>query len=234
ATWPVTRSIISHGPRCHTQCSFAEVSPGSASLIRRTRLTTKLRSVTSWDSPVVHSFAEPSTISARIFNSFSPVAAPAGSPAFELCTCFTPPRKTVCTLWPVAEACETQLTETTAANTNAKNFRRMCMTAPLLTPRCLDGPSHAEGSGLVQMRGENLHAHGQPRRGCAAGHSHAADAGQACSYRINIRQIHGERVAGLFTQFESRCRRCRRHNCVHVGKGTQKLLRQQTPHLLRF
>ena len=49
----------------------ADLSLGKASLSLITRRTTKLRSVTSWASPVVHSFRTPSTSRARIFSSVS-------------------------------------------------------------------------------------------------------------------------------------------------------------------
>src|ERR1035438_4701015 len=82
--WPVCRSTSSHGPRCQTQVLAAravlaagagftldfslgpdfslspDLSLGRLSLSLITRLTTKLRSVTSWLSPVVHSFTTPS------------------------------------------------------------------------------------------------------------------------------------------------------------------------------
>ena len=45
--------IRSLGPGCEVQRS--SVSVGRRSLIRRARLTVKLRSVTSWSSPIVHS-----------------------------------------------------------------------------------------------------------------------------------------------------------------------------------
>ncbi len=109
-TWPVTRSTSSHGPRCHTQwlAAWADLSTswsaGNASLSRITRRTTKLRSVTSCASPVVHSFSTPSTSRARILSASSPAAAPAGSPAFEYGTFLAAPRTTVCVLRGAARA----------------------------------------------------------------------------------------------------------------------------------
>src|ERR1035437_3215008 len=119
--WPVTRSTSNHGPRCHTQLLPAgagftlglSLSPGlsagrlSLSLI--TRLTTKLRSVTSWASPVVHSFRTPSTSRARTFSSFSAWAAPAGSPALEYGTFRAAPSTTTCALRGAAKECEAQI-----------------------------------------------------------------------------------------------------------------------------
>ena len=67
---------------------------------------------------------------------------------------------------------------------------------------------------------------------CAARHSYAANARQARRHRINIGQVHGQRIARLFAQLECRHGRGWRHNRIHFGKGTQKLLGQQSPHLL--
>ena len=56
--WPVMRSTMSQGPGCQAQRT---ASPGRESLMWRARRMTKVRSVTSWTSPTVHSFWMPST-----------------------------------------------------------------------------------------------------------------------------------------------------------------------------
>ena len=96
AMWPVTRSTGSQGPRCQTQCvlEFAGSSPENSSLMPRTRRTTRLRTVNSCDSPMVHSLTVPSATRGRILRASSPVAAPAGSPSLEYGTRRTTPRAT--------------------------------------------------------------------------------------------------------------------------------------------
>ena len=100
--------------------------------------------------------------------------------------------------------------------------------------RRFHGTCHTEGGSLMQMRGQDLHAHRQPGAGESAWYSHAADAGQAGRDGLNVCEVHGQRVARLFAQLECRRGRSGRDDGVYIGEGSQKLFSKEAAHLLRL
>src|ERR1035438_7754011 len=73
-----------------------------------------------------------------------------------------------------------------------------------LKTRSFHGLRHAEGRALVEVRRKHLHSYRQLRGRGAAGHRYAADARETRRYRVDVGQIHGQRIASLLAQLESR------------------------------
>ncbi len=132
--WPVRRSTCSQGPGCQLQRTV--VSPGSASFSRMARRMVKLRSVTSWASPVVHSFWRPSTVSGRTFIIGASPGLPLASGAAGILpggvygTFRTPPRATTCTLAGApaeANGCEKNRKASVHSSRRTGAERKVCM-----------------------------------------------------------------------------------------------------------
>ena len=103
-----------------------------------------------------------------------------------------------------------------------------------LNPHRFHSSRYTERCAFIQMAGEHLHTYRQPRLCSSARHRNTANPRQAGCHRVDIGQVHSQRIACLFAQFEGRRRRGRRHNRIHLGKGAQIFLGQQPPHLLRL
>ncbi len=101
-----------------------------------------------------------------------------------------------------------------------------------LTLRGLDGAGYAESGSLIQMRGENLHADGKAGRGCAAGYSDAANAGETGGNSVDVGKIHGEGVACLLAELEGGRGRGGGDDSVDLSEGAEELLGEQAADLL--
>ena len=84
------------------------------------------------------------------------------------------------------------------------------------------------------MPGQNLHPHRQTFRGISARYAHARNSRQAPGNRINVREVHGQRVVHLLAELEGGEGRDRGHNGIHLLKRIRKIARDQGAHFLRF
>src|SRR5439155_8640130 len=85
--------------------------------------------------------------------------------------------------------------------------------------RLLVHPSDAQQFFLFKRRSLNLQADGQIRLRESAGNADAGDAREVAANRVDIRQVHLQRVLGFLTDFESGRRRGRAHDNIALGKG---------------
>src|SRR5260370_18083065 len=84
------------------------------------------------------------------------------------------------------------------------------------------------------MAAQNLKSNGQARTGGAAGDTDPRDTGQIASDRIDVRQVHGQRVIGLFADLETRGGRGGGDDGVHLPESGFEISRQQRAHSLRL
>src|SRR5271165_1484835 len=66
----------------------------------------------------------------------------------------------------------------------------------------------------------------------SAWYADPADPRHICGQGENVGQIHAQRIACAFTEFERRGRRRRANNCINLLKGSRKVLTDQGTNLL--
>src|SRR5260370_42016593 len=84
------------------------------------------------------------------------------------------------------------------------------------------------------MAAQNLKSNGQARTGGAAGDTDPRDTGQIASDRVDVGQVHGQRVIGLFADLESRGGRGGGDDGVHFLKSRFKVTGQERADFLRL
>ena len=86
---------------------------------------------------------------------------------------------------------------------------------------------------LAKRGPKNLQPNGQLPVNLAARHRNSRNPRERACNRINISQIHLQRIVRPLAQLERRHRRSRRHNRIHLRKRLAKVLRNQRPNFLR-
>src|SRR5262249_13066011 len=84
------------------------------------------------------------------------------------------------------------------------------------------------------MPAEYLQPNGQARAGLATGYADPRYPGQIGSDRIDVRQIHGQRVIGFLAEPESRRGRRGSNDGVDLGESLGEVPGDEGPHLLRL
>ena len=95
----------------------------------------------------------------------------------------------------------------------------------------------AEQPGLAEVRADELQSGRQLAIALAdeaARDRHRREPGQVRADRVDVVQVHRDRVAGLGAELEGGGRRGRTDHDVHLGKGPGEIARDQLPHFLRL
>src|SRR5215471_293327 len=100
--------------------------------------------------------------------------------------------------------------------------------------RVLHYMGEAEDSGFVEVFAQDLQADGQARLRLAAGDTDPRHADQIADYRIDVGQIHLQRIVSFFAQLKG-WRGCGgSDNRVHLAEGLFKVASQQSADSLGF
>src|ERR1035438_7007686 len=108
----------------------------------------------------------------------------------------------------------------------------MAYQSPLFPLSSFEGIRQPEHRGFGEMPGQNLHSYRQALGGHSARYAHARNARQTAGNCIDVRKVHGDWVVYFFAQPESRERRNRRHNRIHLLKSVRKITGDERPHFL--
>src|SRR5258708_2213185 len=98
----------------------------------------------------------------------------------------------------------------------------------------LHGQGYAQYGALVKMPAQNLQSNWQPGFRLPAGNADSRDSRQVGSDRIDVRQIHGQRVVCFFTQLEGWCWRGGSDDDVHFPESLFKIAGQERAYALGF
>src|ERR1700761_4669425 len=102
-----------------------------------------------------------------------------------------------------------------------------------LLPR-LNRRAHHQHRRLIEVPPQHLHTNRQPCRSFTCRHTHAADPRQRSRNRIDVLEVHLQRIIRLLSQLECWRRRHRAHNRIHLRKRRQEISREQRANLLRL
>jgi hypothetical protein len=84
---------------------------------------------------------------------------------------------------------------------------------------------------LVEVRTNEVQANRQAIYQ-AAGHRYAGQSGEIRTDRVDVVEVHRDRVIGLVAELEGGCRRCWPGNDVDIRKGLPEIASNQLPYLL--
>src|SRR5271168_5337389 len=94
--------------------------------------------------------------------------------------------------------------------------------------------SQPQDSSLMKMPPQNLQSNRQLFASLAARNGNPRNSRQIRSHRVDISQVHGQRILRLLAQAKRRRGTGRRDNRIHLPKGLIEILSEQRTNLLRL